>query len=152
MCDSEHPLHLRRRHPCTSTVCWQRTDRHGQVTTWRDLCGLLCVYCSLAPYWIATDNKYFNIGCLTEHLLLSQGNKYGFIEVANVSFKYDVVITRNWELGVAPFSGMMTWTSFIKIRKNFHLSPPKSLHSLRRRPVETPETDSVRDSIGSFFF
>jgi hypothetical protein len=38
---SEHSLHLWKRHPCTSTVWRQLTDWRKQVTTWRDLHGLL---------------------------------------------------------------------------------------------------------------
>jgi hypothetical protein len=39
--DNEHSLHLWKRHPCTSTVERQLTDWREQVTTWRDLRGLL---------------------------------------------------------------------------------------------------------------
>jgi hypothetical protein len=39
--DSEHSLHLWKRHPCTSTVWRQLTDWREQVTTWRDLRRLL---------------------------------------------------------------------------------------------------------------
>jgi hypothetical protein len=39
--DNEHSLHLRKRHCCTTTVSIQLTDWREQVTTWRDLCGLL---------------------------------------------------------------------------------------------------------------
>jgi hypothetical protein len=39
--DNEHSLHLWKRHPCTSTVWRQLTDWREQVTTWRDLRGLL---------------------------------------------------------------------------------------------------------------
>jgi hypothetical protein len=39
--DNEHSLHLWKRHPCTSTVERQLTGWHEQVTTWRDLRGLL---------------------------------------------------------------------------------------------------------------
>jgi hypothetical protein len=41
MFDNEHSLHLWKRHPCTSTVWRQLTDWCEQVTTWRDLRGLL---------------------------------------------------------------------------------------------------------------
>jgi hypothetical protein len=39
--DNEHSLHLLKRHPSTSTVSRQLTDWCEQVTTWRDLRGLL---------------------------------------------------------------------------------------------------------------
>jgi hypothetical protein len=39
--NNEHSLHLWKRHPCTSTVERQLTDWREQVTTWRDLRGLL---------------------------------------------------------------------------------------------------------------
>jgi hypothetical protein len=39
--DNEHSLHLWKRHPCTSIVLRQLTDWREQVTTWRDLRGLL---------------------------------------------------------------------------------------------------------------
>jgi hypothetical protein len=38
---NEHSLHLWKRHPCTSNVERQLTDWREQVTTWRDLHGLL---------------------------------------------------------------------------------------------------------------
>jgi hypothetical protein len=39
--DNERSLHLWKIHPCTSTVERQLTDWREQVTTWRDLRGLL---------------------------------------------------------------------------------------------------------------
>jgi hypothetical protein len=39
--DSEHMLHLCKGHPCTLTVWRQLTDWHEEVTTWRDLRGVL---------------------------------------------------------------------------------------------------------------
>jgi hypothetical protein len=39
--NNEHSLHLWKRHPCISTVWRQLTDWREQVTTWRDLRGLL---------------------------------------------------------------------------------------------------------------
>jgi hypothetical protein len=39
--DNGHSLHLWKRHTCTSTVERQLTDWCEQVTTWRDLRGLL---------------------------------------------------------------------------------------------------------------
>jgi hypothetical protein len=39
--DNEQSLHLWKIHPCTSTVWRQLTDWREQVTTWRDLRGLL---------------------------------------------------------------------------------------------------------------
>jgi hypothetical protein len=38
---NEHSLNLWKRHPCTSTVWRQLTDWCEQVTTWRDMRGLL---------------------------------------------------------------------------------------------------------------
>jgi hypothetical protein len=73
VCDNEHLLYLWKRHPCTSTVWRQLTDWRVQVTTWRDLRGLLYnhsdIVClrinSTGLYWMATINKYFNMGCVT---------------------------------------------------------------------------------------
>jgi hypothetical protein len=39
--DNEHSLYLWKTHPYTSTAERQRTDWQEQVTTWRDLCGIL---------------------------------------------------------------------------------------------------------------
>jgi hypothetical protein len=73
--DNEHSLHLWKRHPCISTVWRQLTDWREQVTTWRDLrrplCShsdVVCIYINpVELYWIATINKYFNMGCMTFH-------------------------------------------------------------------------------------
>jgi hypothetical protein len=62
--DNEHSLHLWKRHPCTSTVERQLPDWREQVITWRDLRGLLFIN-PIELYWIATSNKYFNMGCVT---------------------------------------------------------------------------------------
>jgi hypothetical protein len=69
--DNEHSLHLWKRHPCTSTLWRQLTDWREQVTTWRDLRGLMyihnytvCLY-QIKSYWIVIINKYFNMGCVT---------------------------------------------------------------------------------------
>jgi hypothetical protein len=68
--DNEHSLHFWKRHPCTSTVWRQLTGWREQVTTWRDLGGLLCslsdmFFNPIQLYWIGTINKYFNMGWVT---------------------------------------------------------------------------------------
>jgi hypothetical protein len=49
--DNEHSLHLWKRHPCTSNAWRQLLDWREQVTTWRDVGGLLYrhnnIVCSL---------------------------------------------------------------------------------------------------------
>jgi hypothetical protein len=68
--NNEESLHLWKRHPCTLTVWQQLMDWHKQLTTWRDLCGLLsqqyCVFINpIKLYWIATVSKYFIMVCMT---------------------------------------------------------------------------------------
>jgi hypothetical protein len=69
--DNEQSLHLWKTHPCTSTVERQLTDWREQVTTWRDLRGLLysqsnTVFINpIELYWIAAINKYFKTGSVT---------------------------------------------------------------------------------------
>jgi hypothetical protein len=46
--DNEHSLHLWKRHLCTSTAWIQLTDWRVQVTTWRDLRGLLYSHSDIA--------------------------------------------------------------------------------------------------------
>jgi hypothetical protein len=67
--DNKHALHLCKRHPCTLTFERQPTDWREQVTTWRDLRGLLyshsdvCVFIKLAGlYWTAKSQYIFYYG------------------------------------------------------------------------------------------
>jgi hypothetical protein len=65
--DNEHSLHLWKRHPCTSTVERQLTDWREQVTTWRDLSGLLYSHSDIVRLLIQSNciELYFNMGCVT---------------------------------------------------------------------------------------
>jgi hypothetical protein len=53
--DNEHSLHLWERHPCISTIWRQLTDWSEQVTTWRDLRGLLCSHSDIVCLLIQSN-------------------------------------------------------------------------------------------------
>jgi hypothetical protein len=70
--DNEHSLHLWKRHSCISTVERHLTNWHTQVTTWRDLRGLLynhndivCLLIQSNCTELQPSIHIFNMGCVT---------------------------------------------------------------------------------------
>jgi hypothetical protein len=80
--DNEHSLHLRIGHPCTSTVERQLTDWRGQVTTWRDLRGLLYSHSDIVCLLIQSNctELQSSINILMWVAWLSDHSVFGHIE------------------------------------------------------------------------